>query len=319
METIYKRSKITYVHGDCFDWLRDRRAHSVHGVVTDPPFGLEYTERELKHRQNGNKAGVWRLPPAWDEYQRQPLPRFTVLTKRDLGEMEAFFNEWAELLYDPLVPGAHVLIASNPLVSHVVFDALQAAGYEPRGAVVRLVRAWRGGDRPKGAHEKYPEISVIPKSLYEPWLLFRKPLEGRISDNLERWWAGGLRRPERDRPFEDVIVSRRAPDRERAVAPHWSLKPQAFLREVVRAILPLGKGTVLDSFAGSGSTLAAAAHLGYRAIGIERDPEVAAMAPLAIPALSAMTENASNGASRNGHNGGVASRKVRQATPPSTV
>jgi len=43
-------------------------------------------------------------------------------------------------------------------------------------------------------------------------------------------------------PFGDVILSHPTPRRERAIAAHPSLKPQAFLREVVRAALPMGKG-----------------------------------------------------------------------------
>jgi DNA modification methylase len=295
MKTIYKRGKIEYVLGDCFEWLEARKASTVHGVVTDPPFALEYTERELKARRDGNKSGVWRLPPAFDGYARNPLPRFTVLSTKDLEKMQNLFSEWGELLLPVIAPGAHVLIASNPLVSHVVADAMDEVGMERRGTVIRTVRTMRGGDRPKGAHDDYPEVSVIPKALYEPWLLFRKPLEGRISDNLERWGTGGLRRPDPDRPFEDVIASGRAPERERAVAPHWSLKPQSFLRQVVRAILPLGKGTLLDTYAGSGSTLAAAAALGYRAVGVELDPAVAAMANVAIPALQEIGSSNGNG------------------------
>jgi site-specific DNA-methyltransferase (adenine-specific) len=39
----------------------------------------------------------------------------------------------------------------------------------------------------------------------------------------------------------------------------------------MRGVLPLGKGIVLDPFAGSGSTLAAAAVVGYQCVGIEKD------------------------------------------------
>ncbi|MDR0648548.1 MAG: site-specific DNA-methyltransferase [Synergistaceae bacterium] len=59
-----------------------------------------------------------------------------------------------------------------------------------------------------------------------------------------------------------------------------------FLREVVRAVLPLGTGVVLDTFAGSGSTLAAAEHVGYASVGVERDPDYFNMAKTAMPKLS---------------------------------
>src|SRR6266567_2772613 len=51
--------------------------------------------------------------------------------------------------------------------------------------------------------------------------------------------------------------------------PHPSLKPQSFMRQIVRASLPLGEGVVLDPFTGGGSTIAAAIAVGYQSIGIE--------------------------------------------------
>jgi DNA modification methylase len=54
----------------------------------------------------------------------------------------------------------------------------------------------------------------------------------------------------------------------------------------VRAALPLGEGVVLDPFAGSGSTLAAANFLGYRSIGVESDPKYVKIALKGIPKLS---------------------------------
>jgi site-specific DNA-methyltransferase (adenine-specific) len=89
-----------------------------------------------------------------------------------------------------------------------------------------------------------------------------------------------------DEPFRDVIPSSVAKSRERAVAPHPSLKPQHFMRQVVRAVLPCGQGTILDPFMGSGSTIAAAAACGLRSIGIEGNEECFEMASRAIPLLT---------------------------------
>ena len=233
------------------------------------------------------RGGVWRIPPSFDGHTRAPLPRFTTLTKEDVERLEGFFHDWAELLYPALVPGAHVIIACNPLLSYVIAGSVADAGFERRGEIVRLVQTMRGGDRPKGAHHEFDGVSVMPRSQWEPWLLFRKPCEGTVAENLRKWGTGGLRRISEDLPFGDVIKSSPTQKAERAVANHPSLKPQAFLRQVVRASLPLGKGTVLDPFAGSGSTLAAAAAIGYKAIGVERDDEYVELAKQAIPKLEA--------------------------------
>lgn len=91
-----------------------------------------------------------------------------------------------------------------------------------------------------------------------------------------------------ERPFGDVIPSSPTRKGERDIAPHPSLKPQSFLRQLVRGVLPLGKGVVLDCFAGAGSTLAAAEAVGYESLGIEVDSHYFDMAREAIPKLARM-------------------------------
>lgn len=272
--------------GDCLQWLVSQEPRSAHAVVTDPPYGLfEYTAEQQEKLRNG-KGGVWRIPPSFDGAKRSPLPRFTVLTSRDHAALENFFFLWARALLPVLVPGANVVVASNPLLSHVVSTALARAGLERRGEIVRLVMTMRGGDRPKAAHREFPDVSVMPRSMWEPWVVFRKPIEGRVQDNLRKWRTGGFRRPSAEKPFGDVIPSAPTHKSEKALAPHPSLKPQGFLRQLVRGVLPLGEGIVLDPFAGSGSTLAAAEAVGYRSIGIEKDQRFFDLARRAIPKLA---------------------------------
>lgn len=275
----------TLFNDDCLSWLAEQPPQSVHGVVTDPPYGLvEYSPREQTKLRSGS-GGVWRIPPSFDGSPRAPLPRFTTLSAADLVQLRRFFNAWATALKPVLVPGAHMMVACNPLVSFIVADAIADAGFERRGEIVRLVMTMRGGDRPKNAHEEFPDVTVMPRSQWEPWLLFRKPIDGRVQDNLRKWKTGGLRRLSDTQPFGDVIKSAPTHKVERELAAHPSLKPQALLRQLVRAILPMGEGIVLDPFAGSGSTLAAAEAIGYESIGVELDPLYFKLAEEAIPKL----------------------------------
>ena len=280
------------IHVNCFDWLRACAPRSVHAIVTDPPYGLvEYSETQKEKLRKG-RGGIWRIPPAFDGHQRAPLPRFTVLDDGDRQVMRDFFFEFGQLVVRVTVPGANVIVASNPLLAHIVADAMSAAGLELRGNIVRLVMTMRGGDRPKNAHKEFADISVMARSMFEPWIVLRHPLDGRVQDNLRKWKTGGFRRPSPQKPFGDVIKSCPTPKAERQIAPHPSLKPQAFLRAVVRAALPFGQGIILDPFAGSGSTLAAANAIGYDSIGIEKDAQYIALAQRAIPKLGSLTVQA---------------------------
>ncbi|MBS0601045.1 DNA-methyltransferase [Plasticicumulans sp.] len=274
------------VLGDALQWLAMLPAGSIHAVVTDPPYGLiEYEDKDHAKLRAG-RGGVWRIPPSFDGARRQPLPRFTVLGKADIASLCDFFAAFATGLLRVLVPGGHVFMAANPLLSSLAFTALQQAGLEKRGEIIRLVQTLRGGDRPKGAETEFAEISVMARSCWEPWGIFRKPCDGTVAENLRRWGTGGLRRLPGGEPFKDVIPCSPTRGREREIAPHPSLKPQRFLRQVVRASLPLGIGIIYDPFAGSGSTLAAAEALGYLAIGTERDAGYFALVRQAFDALS---------------------------------
>ncbi|PIJ50828.1 DNA methylase [Erwinia sp. OLTSP20] len=276
------------IHADCFHWLAQQQENRFQAVVTDPPYSLlEYSPAETAKLRAG-KGGIWRLPPSFDGRQRAPLPRFTVLNEADREQLWCFFARLATSLQRVIVPGANVVVASNPLLCHLVASAMSASGLELRGYLARQVMTMRGGDRPKNAHDEFDMVSVLPRSQWEPWVLLRKPLEGRVQDNLRRWHTGGFRRPAADKPFGDLIRSHPTPASEKRIAPHPSLKPQDFMRQLVQAVLPLQQGEVLDPFMGAGSTLAAASAVGYHSTGIEIDTDFYQMAQQAVPRLSAL-------------------------------
>lgn len=281
--------RATYVLDDAIHWLAELPPSCLHAIVTDPPYGmLEYEEKDhLKLR--AGRGGVWRIPPSFDGVKRKPLPRFTVMTGEDIANLHGFFSAVAYGALRALVPGGHVLIASNPLLSSMTFHAFQEAGFEKRGEIIRLVQTLRGGYKPKGSEEDFPDVSVMPRSCWEPWGIFRKPFDGTVADNLRRWGTGGLRRISETEPLKDVILCSPTRGREKEIAPHPSLKPQRFLRQIVRASLPLGIGIIYDPFAGSASTLAAAEANGYRAIGTDRDVEYLGLGQKAFGGLVALS------------------------------
>ncbi|NMG04743.1 MULTISPECIES: DNA methyltransferase [Zoogloeaceae] len=283
--------RATYVLGDTIQWLAELPPNSIHAVVTDPPYGvIEYEDKHHEKLKKG-RGGVWRIPPSFDGAKRKPLPRFTVLSQEEITGLYNFFGALAYGLQRALVPGGHILIASNPLLSSLTFHAFQQAGLEKRGEVIRLVQTLRGGDRPKGAEEEFADVSMMARSCWEPWGIFRKPMEGTAAENLRQWGTGGLRRISEDEPFKDVIPCSPTRGREKEIAPHPSLKPQRFMRQVVRAALPLGIGIVYDPFAGSSSTLAAAEANGYLSIGTDRDTGYYALGREAFAPLSTLPLN----------------------------
>ena len=64
---------------------------------------------------------------------------------------------------------------------------------------------------------------------------------------------------------------------------HPTVKPLSLMEYLIKLITPPG-GTVLDLFAGSGSTLVAAVNLGFKFVGIELDPEYCGIAEARVRA-----------------------------------
>lgn len=291
----------TLHHGNAFEVLqREYEENSIHAVVTDPPYSvIEFQTANVEKMREG-VGGVWRIPPEMDGSERKPLPRFTVLSEGDKDELRTFFRTFGEAVERVLRPGGHVFVATTQLLMHEVSAQLDEAGLERRDVLVRETKTLRGGDRPKGAHDhpEYEMVSSMPRVWWEPWLLYRKPFDGRLEDNLDQWQVGGLRRESMDRPFVDLLGNGKTPRRETEIVrdahpesgdgaeAHPNLKPQSLMRELCHAALPLREGVILDPFMGSGATIAAATALGYESVGIEIDSTFFEMAENAIPNLA---------------------------------
>ena len=295
-----KRVEHQFQHGkiirsNTFEELQNWEENSIHAIVTDPPYAvIEFTEQNISKMREG-VGGVWRIPPELDGNQRNPLPRFTVLSDEEKEMLREFFVKFGELAHRVLRPGGHLFLASTQLLMHLVSDAFDEAGLERRDVLVRETKTLRGGDRPKGAHEEYDMVSSMPRVYWEPWLLYRKPFEDRLEENLQQWQTGGLRRESSDRPFTDLLEDGKTPKEEREITadanpesddPHPNVKPQHLMRELVHASLPLKKGVILDPFMGSGATVGAAEALGYESVGIELDSNYFEMAKKAVPRLA---------------------------------
>ena len=278
------------VHADAFDWLSRLPMESIDGMVLDPPYGVEEYELDQIEKMMSGGAGIWRIPPSFDGCTRAPLPRFTALDDKQRATLRRFFQDFAAAALPALKPGAHVMIAGNSFLSQLVFGSVVEGGLEFRTEIVRLVQTLRGGDKPKLGEKEFPKVASLPRGGYEPWGLFRKPMPPKMTvrECLKVYGTGGLRHRPDGNPFNDVIPSERTPKREREIADHPSLKPQSLMRQLVRAILPLGKGVLADPFAGSGSTVAAAEAIGYSCIGVERFENYYKLAVKAVPKLCAL-------------------------------
>lgn len=99
-----------------------------------------------------------------------------------------------------------------------------------------------------------------------------------IMDEGPEEWRRYFYCPKASRSEREVGL--KAPDGQRANT-HPTVKPIALMEWLVRLVTPPG-GLVLDPFCGSGSTGVACARLGVRFLGLEMDPDYAALARMRV-------------------------------------
>lgn len=362
----------TVINADSIDHLKTLPDSSIDAVVTDPPYGLgNCSPRAVSAALTAWLAGEEYQPSgagfmgkSWDAFVPGPeLWREVYRVLKPGGHAVIFAGSRTVDLMGIAVRLAgfevrdmlHWLYGSGFPKSHDVSKALdKRAGAEREviGAGVSGSTAiWADGGM--GAFDITAPASPLAqqwsgwgtalKPAHEPILLCRKPLEGAVVDNVERWGVGGLNidgcRIETDeyifttpRTQQSHIYGKYAQQDpmqstgqeigrwpanillddhaaalvdiqagleasrffycakaergereagldggEQRANVHPTVKPLAVMRWLCKLITPPG-GLILDPFNGSGTTGCAAVQLGFSYLGIEREPEYAAIA-----------------------------------------
>lgn len=131
---------------------------SLDSFVTDPPSGISFMGRDWDRDKGGRDQWI-----AW-------LSRIMVEMLRVLK------------------PGGHGLVWSLPRTSHWTAMALDDAGLEIRDSILHVF----GSGFPKSVNLGEGRGTAL-KPAVEIWWLVRKPLDGTLAQNIERWGTGGLR------------------------------------------------------------------------------------------------------------------------------
>ena len=202
--TVQNRFINSITQGDCIQVMRDMAANSVDFILTDPPYLVNYRDRDGRSIQNDAKA-AWLKPAMREAYRVLKHNRVAVMFY-GWTKVDAFFEAWKEAGFQP--------------VGHIVFR--KAYSSKSRFLSYRHEQAYLlAKGRP-----------TLPK----------QPL----ADVMDMPYSGNKLHP--------------------------TQKPVEALVPLVRSFTLQGE-LVLDPFAGSGSSCAAALLTGRKFIGIELDSE----------------------------------------------
>lgn len=230
--------------GDCLDRMGEIPDGSVDIVVTSPPYDAE--------KPYEGKRDI----EAYSQFARDWTARIPRLLKRsgsfwlNVGYTKLSGNETLPLtyLYYSLRPPA------LRLVQEVVWEYPSGLAYRKRFAHRSERWQWWALE-PDAAHFDLDAVREPQTS--------RDKRNNPLGKNPTDVWR-----------FNHVIKGTAATDEATA---HPCAFPEKMVERVIRACCPKG-GTVLDPFAGSGTTGRVAVQLGRKFIGIERDPDYFAIA-----------------------------------------
>lgn len=255
--------------GDNLDVLRTLPSASAHLVYIDPPFNTGRVQSRTRTRVRRD-AEARRVGFAGRRYASETLGEHRFDDRFD--DYLGFLAPRLEELVRVLVPTGSLLVHLDPRESHYVKVHLDrmlgracfqnelvwaydyGARSKRRWSAKHDVILWYTLD-PRRYTYRYEDIDRVP--YLAPGLVGpEKAARGKTPTDV--WWH--------------TIVS--PTGRERTGWP--TQKPLAILERLVRVHSNPGE-TVLDAFAGSGTTGEAAARLGRDAVLVERDPEAVAI------------------------------------------
>ena len=190
------------LHGDCIEKMCEMPANSVDFILTDPPYLVNYRDRDGRTIQNDAKSD-WLKPAMREAYRVLKQDRVAIMFY-GWTKVDAFFDAWKEAGFQP--------------VGHLVFRKT----YTSKSRFLRY---------------QHEQAFLLAKG--------RPPLPKQpLGDVIDMPYSGNKLHP--------------------------TQKPVASLAPLVGSFSLPGE-LILDPFAGSGSTCAAALLTGRRYIGIEMD------------------------------------------------
>ena len=164
--------------------------NSVDSVVTDPPYGLGFMNKEwdspeklkknLDHHKNKtedrNHGGF------------SPLPFERYKGRKEGLWFQQWCEEWGKECLRVLKPGGHLVSFSAPRMYHRMTTGLEDAGFEIRDQIM-----WVFGSGFPKSHNLGEGWGTALKPAHEPIVLARKPVsEKTIKENLLKWGTGGI-------------------------------------------------------------------------------------------------------------------------------
>lgn len=281
--------------GDSIQLIKTVDTESVHLILSDIPYGINYDEWDVLH--NNTNTALLGQSPAQEKSgsifksRGKPLNGWARSDKNIPKEYYEWCRKWTGDWYRVLKPGASCFIFAGRRMAHRCICAMEDTGFifkdmiawEKDSAAYRAQRVSSVFDRRQDADnsQKWTGWKVGNlRPLFEPILWFMKPYPqgSTLTDNILKYSVGGYNEEKlRESAVWNEgleicsnILKVQSQKSDRGLHP---TQKAVKLMEILISLVTIEGQTVLDPFCGCGTTLVAAKNLNRKYIGFEINPK----------------------------------------------
>ena len=283
-----------FYNNDSITGLKELPPNSIHAIVSDIPYGIDYADWDTLH-SNTNKAlggsSGAQLKNSLFKRRGKPLNGWSEADRLRPLEYQKWVSSWAGEWERIVKPGGSVFIFAGRQFSHRVIVAFEEAGF-----TFKDMLSWERDKAPHRAqrlskiYERRGDVDnekewngwrvANLRPLFEPILWFQKPYKtgGKIASNVLENGVGAWNerallkwnKHQNSLNQSNIIkVDVLSDDRKY----HVTQKPLNLMKLLIE-LVTIEQQIVLDPFAGSATTLLAAKELNRKYIGYEKDFEI---------------------------------------------
>ena len=269
--------------GDSLELIKKIETESIHLILSDIPYGINYEEWDVLHNNKNSALGKENSKKTGFKTRGKPLNGWSEADKKIPEEYQQWVEKWAKDWLRALKPGASCFVFAGRRMSHRVIVA-----FENQGFVFKDMLAWKRGkavlkaQRLSKVYERRKDFENAKnyedwrignlRPTFEPILWFMKPYKqgSTITDNMLKNGVGAFNLDKWGKyvPNKDNIIEITNETSDRGL--HPTQKP-LLLMEALIELTTQEKQIVLDPFSGSGTTLLAAKKLNRNYIGFEQN------------------------------------------------
>lgn len=279
--------------GDSIQLIKTLDTESVHLILSDIPYGINYDEWDVLHSNTNSAllgASPAQLKSSIFKSRGKPLNGWSEADKKISKEYYEWCLEWAPDWYRVLKPGSSCFIFAGRRMAHRCICALEDSGFifkdmiswEKDAAAYRAQRVSCVFDRRNDLQNSKKwegwKIGNL-RPLFEPILWFMKPypIGGTLTDNILKYEVGGyneaaLKQADTLNSGLEIcsnILKTKTEPSDRGLHP---TQKAVTLMETLIKLVTKENQVVLDPFCGCGTTLVAAKNLNREYIGFEINP-----------------------------------------------